>query len=269
MPNVAGELLKPETGKQYEVGVKYQPVGINALITLAAFDLTRSNVVTYAPPNYFAEQTGEVSSRGIELEGTATLAEGFNVRGGYAYLDNVVTKDPVNVGKTLTTVPLNRLSLWADYTVQSGPFAGVQVGGGIRYVGATFGDDDNTFTVPASTALDALVAYTQGQLSAGAQRHQHRRHPLCRGLLRLHRLLLCGRPQGGREADLSLVSGHGEHRQLRQQRRGQRHEINLRTTASLGRTAHRRLPVLLRHHRRDHLVGSRARRAAEQAICST
>ncbi|WP_334412172.1 TonB-dependent siderophore receptor [Bradyrhizobium sp. AZCC 1721] len=159
--SAAGELLKPETGVQYEVGVKYQPVGINALITLAAFDLTRSNVVTFAPPLYTAEQRGQVNSRGIELEGTATLTEGFNVRGAYSYIDAVVTEDPVNVGKAPTTVPLNRFALWTDYTLQSGPLAGVQVGGGVRYVGSTFGDDANTFKVPASTAVDALLAYTK------------------------------------------------------------------------------------------------------------
>ncbi|MCA6125316.1 TonB-dependent siderophore receptor [Bradyrhizobium sp. WSM 1704] len=159
--NVAGELLKPEAGVQYEVGVKYQPVGINALITLAAFDLTRSNVVTYAPPSYFAEQTGQVKSRGIELEGTATLVEGVNIRGGYASVDAVVTKDPVNVGKAPTTVPLNRFSLWADYTVQGGAFAGLQFGAGVRYVGSTFGDEANSFKVPASTVVDTLVAYSR------------------------------------------------------------------------------------------------------------
>jgi iron complex outermembrane recepter protein len=158
--NVAGELLKPETGVQYEVGVKYQPVGINALITLAAFDLTRSNVVTFGgPPLFSAEQTGQVKSRGIELEGTATLAEGFNVRGAYSYIDAVVTQDPFNVGKAPTTVPLNRFSLWTDYTMQGGPLAGVQVGGGIRYVGSTFGDDANTFKVPAVTLVDAALHY--------------------------------------------------------------------------------------------------------------
>ena len=159
--NVAGELLKPETGVQHEVGVKYQPVGINALITLAAFDLTRSNVVTFAPPSFFAEQTGQVKSRGIELEGSATLMEGFNVRGAYSYIDAVVTSDPVNVGKAPTTVPLNRFALWTDYTMQGGPLAGVQVGGGIRYVGSTFGNEPNTFKVSASTAVDALVAYSK------------------------------------------------------------------------------------------------------------
>ena len=59
------------------------------------------------------------------------------------------------------TVPRNRLSAWADYTVQGGMLAGVQVGGGIRYVGSTFADAANTLTVPASTAIDALVTYTR------------------------------------------------------------------------------------------------------------
>lgn len=160
--NVAnGKLLNPETGVQYEVGVKYQPAGINALITLAAFDLTRSNVVTFPPPTYAPTQTGEINSRGIELEGTATLAEGFNIRGAYSYIDAVVTKDPVNVGKAPTTVPLNRFALWTDYTLQGGPLRGVQIGGGLRYVGSTFGDDANTFKVNASTAIDALIAYNK------------------------------------------------------------------------------------------------------------
>lgn len=160
--DAAGNLLKPETAHQYEVGVKVQPVGINALITLAAFDLTRSNVVRFAPPTFAAVQTGEVNSRGIELEGAATLAAGFNVRAAYSYIDTEVTKDPVNVGKALSTVPLNRFAIWSDYTMQGGPLAGVQIGGGVRYIGSSFGDDANTFKVSASTVLDALLAYTNG-----------------------------------------------------------------------------------------------------------
>lgn len=156
-----GQMLNPETGVQYEVGVKYQPPGWNALFTFAAFDLTRDNVVTYAPGSVFAEQTGQVKSRGIELEGTMSLADGWNLRAAYAYVDAVVTQDPVNVGKAPVTVPLNRASLWSDYTLQSGPLAGLQFGGGIRHVGATWGDDANTFKVGASTVLDALLAYSR------------------------------------------------------------------------------------------------------------
>lgn len=157
----SGRMLNPETGVQYEVGVKYQPLGWNALFTFAAFDLTRDNVVTFAPGAIFAEQTGQVKSRGIELEGTMSLADGWNLRAAYAYVDAMVTQDPVNVGKAPVTVPLNRASLWSDYTLQNGPLAGLQFGGGIRYVGATWGDDANTFKVGSATVLDALLAYTR------------------------------------------------------------------------------------------------------------
>ena len=159
--NATGQLLNPETGVQYEVGVKYQPVGLNALFTVAAFDLTRDNVATYVPGSIYPEQTGQVKSRGLELEGTISLADGWNLRAAYAYVDAVVTQDPVNLGKTPPTVPLNRASLWSDYTLSSGPLAGVQIGGGVRYVGATWGDDANTFKVGASTVGDLLLAYSK------------------------------------------------------------------------------------------------------------
>ncbi len=163
MLNIAnGSLLAPETAHQHEVGIKYQPVGVNAMITLAAFDLTRQNVVRFLPVAPFtAIQTGEVNSRGIELEATATLAAGFNVRAAYSYIDIEVTKDPVNVGKALTTVPMNRLGIWSDYTMQGGLFEGVQVGGGIRYIGDSWADDANTSKVPGATVVDALLAYNQ------------------------------------------------------------------------------------------------------------
>lgn len=159
--NPSGQMLDPETGVQYEVGVKYQPLGWNALFTFAAFDLTRDNVAVYVPATTSYEQIGQVKSRGIELEGTMSLADGWNLRAAYAYVDAMVTQDPVNVGKAPVTVPLNRASLWSDYTLQNGILAGLQFGGGVRYVGATWGDAANTFKVGSATVLDALLAYTR------------------------------------------------------------------------------------------------------------
>ena len=163
--DVSGQLLAPETGKAYEAGVKYQPVGVNALLTLAAFDITRGNVVRFQPiPPFAARQTGEITSRGFDAELIASPLPGLNVRGGYAYVDSIVSRDPDggNEGKVPTTVPKNRVSLWGDYTLQTGQFSGVQFGGGVRYVGSTFGDDANTFKVPEATVADALLAYTRG-----------------------------------------------------------------------------------------------------------
>jgi iron complex outermembrane receptor protein len=90
-----------------------------------------------------------------------SLADGWNLRAAYAYVDAMVTQDPANAGKAPVTVPLNRASLWSDYTLQTGMLAGLQFGGGVRYVGSTWGDDANTFKVGSATVLDALLAYTR------------------------------------------------------------------------------------------------------------
>ena len=71
-----GQLFTPETGVQSEVGVKVQPAGFNGYFRPASvFDLKRQNVLTTDPNNVLLQirGTGEVTSRGIELEGVANV----------------------------------------------------------------------------------------------------------------------------------------------------------------------------------------------------
>ena len=49
--NAAGQLLQPETGKQAEVGLKFQPNGFNGHFGVALFDLKRQNALTTDPNN--------------------------------------------------------------------------------------------------------------------------------------------------------------------------------------------------------------------------
>src|SRR6476620_8281260 len=70
--NASNQLLLPETGKQAEVGLKVQPKGFDGYFTVSAFDLKRQNALTTDPSNSLLQnQTGEVTSRGIELEAVA------------------------------------------------------------------------------------------------------------------------------------------------------------------------------------------------------
>ena len=64
-----GDPFKPTEAKQYEVGVKYQPPGINASVTLAAFNITQKNSLSTDPNNeIYQVAVGEIRSRGLELE---------------------------------------------------------------------------------------------------------------------------------------------------------------------------------------------------------
>lgn len=163
-----GSPYVPTTGKQVEGGLKYQPTGFNSFITLAVYDLKQQNVKTTDPlhPN-FSVQTGEVETRGVELEGHASLAEGFDLIAAYTYLDTENTKDNAGYqGKVPTGIPSNLASLWADYTLQDGPASGLGGGLGVRYVGASYGNQANTYKSQAYTLLDAAIHYDLGELSS-------------------------------------------------------------------------------------------------------
>ncbi|HEY0182522.1 MAG TPA: TonB-dependent siderophore receptor, partial [Rhodopila sp.] len=157
----SGSAFKPTTGQQVEVGMKYQPPGYNSFVTLSAYQLTQQNVPTADPNNpAFQVQTGEVRTRGVEVEAHANLLPGFNIIASYGYADPVVTKSTSgNLGKVPVNVPRQLASLWSDYTVQNGKLTGLGLGGGVRFVGTTFGDTANTLRVPSYALFDAALTY--------------------------------------------------------------------------------------------------------------
>jgi iron complex outermembrane recepter protein len=176
---IDGSLFKPTTGEQYEVGIKYQPVGINGFMQVSLFDLTQQNVVTPDPLNGNAlVQVGEIRSRGVEVSGVASLAQGLDIRASYTYLDSVITKnvDARIVGRLQGNTPPHVAKLWADYTFQDGPFNGFGFGGGIKYVSSTYATNGNSVLlndllrvgqnvkIPSYTLLDLTVHQDLGKL---------------------------------------------------------------------------------------------------------
>lgn len=160
------EAFVPTTGEQYEVGIKYQPTGYNALFTLAAYDLTQQNVQTINSALQTV-QTGEIRSRGIEFESKFNLTKNFDVIGSYTYDEVETTKDgnPNNIGKRPLNIPMNTAALWGYYTFHESWADGFGFGAGVRYVGSTAGDTANSFFVSAHTLFDLAAAYDFGKLS--------------------------------------------------------------------------------------------------------
>ncbi len=163
----AGAAFEPTTGTQYEAGVKYQPNDYNAALTLSSFQITQQNLTTADPNNPgFSVQTGEVRSRGVELEGVASLLNGLNLTASYTYLDIEVTEsNDGTVGNRPAGAAEHWASFWGDYTIQTGTLAGLGVGVGVRYVGSSAGDAQNSFEAPSYTLVDAAVRYDLGKVS--------------------------------------------------------------------------------------------------------
>ncbi|MES1023256.1 TonB-dependent siderophore receptor [Gloeocapsa sp. BRSZ] len=154
--NADGTPFKPETGRQFEVGLKAD-LSDQLSLTLAAFDLRKQNVVT-ADPNdsLFSIQVGEQTSRGIELSLDGEILPSWNITASYAYLDAFVSEDnTLPVGNRLANIPYNQLSLWTTYSIEDGDFEGLGFGLGLFYVG----DIDDTFRLPRYFRTDAALFY--------------------------------------------------------------------------------------------------------------
>lgn len=160
--NGTGGIFEPETGRQWEVGVKYEPTFFDGLITASFFDLTRDNVVGTVPGSAppVSQAIGEINVKGAELEAQANLGD-FKVLGALTYLDGevVTATGTVPVGNSPVQIPKLTASLWVDYTVPEGMLQGVTIGGGVRFIGASWADEANTLEVPSATVFDAALRY--------------------------------------------------------------------------------------------------------------
>ncbi|WP_423210012.1 TonB-dependent siderophore receptor [Paracoccus yeei] len=154
-----GNTLEPTKGKQWEAGVKYQPTGQDILVTAALYDLKQTNVTRIIDD--FPVQIGEVHSRGFELEATAELAQGWDMRAAYTYTD-ARQEGGAFEGLRMANSPYHLASLWVSYDFGNG----VRLGGGVRHVGERYGDDANTYRLDAVTLADIGASYTRDNIEA-------------------------------------------------------------------------------------------------------
>ena len=161
-----GSTFDPGRGTQYEIGIKGD-ISDRFSATLALYDLTRTNVLTDDPDNpnpQFQIQTGEQNSQGIELSVAGEILPGWNITGGYAYTDAVITEDNTFAeGNRLDNVPENAVSLWTTYRIQQGSIKGLGFGAGLFFVGEREGNLENSFQLPSYTRTDAAIFYERGK----------------------------------------------------------------------------------------------------------
>ena len=159
--------FKPTEGKQWELGIKYQPPGSNTLLSAAVYDLTQKNIqVTNNEGGVsVTSQTGEVKVRGLELEAVSDVTENLKVIAAYTLAKSEV-QDGQYKGNRLQLMPNQQASLWTDYTWHSGVLDGFGIGLGARYTGNTYGNQENTWLGKANayTVFDAAVHYDLGRL---------------------------------------------------------------------------------------------------------
>ena len=161
---VSGD-LKPEQGKSFEIGAKYENSGFNT--TLALFNISKRNVAESVGSGSNAQLNivGKQRSRGVEFDLNGQITDSLSVAANYTYtkvksLENELYPDAVN--HQLSGVPKHQASLFLAYNVGEFDFGNIRVGGGARYLGSWYAynsDYTKAYKLPHAVVYDAFIAY--------------------------------------------------------------------------------------------------------------
>ncbi|RDZ27896.1 TonB-dependent siderophore receptor [Lysobacter silvisoli] len=155
-----GNAFDPMRGHQVEVGLKWQP-SRNAMLTAAAYRITETNRQTNDPDNVLnVVQTGEIESKGFELEGAYVFDGDLTVTASYSHNEAEVTKSNFapEVGRRLNDTPQDLASVWLSKGFQVGDELRLRAGLGGRYVGSTVSTGATSVVrTPSYTLADALL----------------------------------------------------------------------------------------------------------------
>lgn len=145
--------LKPEEGRQYEAGIKYELSSIPGFITLAYYDIEVSNLPNpNGLPDEAAQQQGVTTIEGFELEGRVDFGQ-ITAQFAASVMD---AEDPN--GFSLSAQPDSNASLWINYSPLD--LEALTVGAGIRYVGESVSENGVIrYDTPSYTLGDLMVSY--------------------------------------------------------------------------------------------------------------
>ncbi|RRV04485.1 TonB-dependent receptor [Pseudomonas sp. v388] len=157
-----GDGFKPEEGKSFELGAKWQALDRQLSVEAAVYQIEKKNVLTADPViSTFSVAAGEVRSRGFDLNLVGNLTPEWRMMGSYAYVDAQVTKDnTLRSGTRLLNIPEQTFSLLNVYEFQEGALRGLGLGAGGRYVDQRAGQTANSaFSMDSYTVFDLLAYY--------------------------------------------------------------------------------------------------------------
>lgn len=165
-------VLPPQKGEQFEGGVKAEFFDKRLMATAAYYDIIKTNVTEPDPTNpNNALLIGKVRSRGVEFDLTGRVDENWSVIANYSHDDvrvvtgvetpnfaTEITTEQAIAGNVMPASPRNYGNLWVKYEA-GGQFKGLSIAGGVTAAGSSFGDNANSFVLPAYALLNGMIAY--------------------------------------------------------------------------------------------------------------
>ena len=166
--------LPAQEAVQWEGGVKAEFFDKKLTATAAFFDITKTNIAQQnsLDPTGATYDLLDARSRGVEVDINGRIDQNWSVIANFSHVDARVTKgaslnpnDPFDLiaevpiaGNQLPAVPDNTGNIWIKYEAD-GRFKGLTGAVGVSRIGTAWGDQANSFIMPAYTLVKLMGGY--------------------------------------------------------------------------------------------------------------
>jgi iron complex outermembrane recepter protein len=154
-------IFAPESGLEYEVGVKFSTPDGRFVFTPAAFDILRTNVFTEDTTTDTIAFNAQ-KSQGIDADLQVAITPQWKLFANAIAQKAVLTAVPLTpsqVGNWPVGVPQYIFNVWTTYDFAIGRIHGFRVGGGVSYNSKTFANTANTAWIRDSTVINTVFGY--------------------------------------------------------------------------------------------------------------
>ncbi|KLD98095.1 TonB-dependent siderophore receptor [Aliarcobacter butzleri] len=162
----AGNILDPEKGKGYEVGIKQKLFDDKFDLTTALFKIEKENVATLdinGGNTFFYKASGKQESQGFEVDLSGDITSNLSLIASYGYTE---TKDKEINNNDLVNIPNHTANIFATYKLAALNLPDYYIGGGARYIGSKYANDTNTIELDSALIYHATVGYKKGNWRA-------------------------------------------------------------------------------------------------------
>ncbi|WP_455591124.1 TonB-dependent receptor [Bacteroides sp.] len=176
-PSNGGEVFKPESGYQAEVGARYD-LSNKLQVNASIFYINKKNIKQKLASKGeviggitldkdVQGQVGKMDSKGFDIDITYSPIAGLSMTAGYGYTDakvrdmakNSYTETNAYEGKEYQYIPQNTFYAYGDYTVTKGLLKGFGANISVSYQDKLYRNNDNSLYFNSYWTTDLGVSY--------------------------------------------------------------------------------------------------------------
>ncbi|MFL0810015.1 MAG: TonB-dependent receptor [Agarilytica sp.] len=173
---IDGEYVDPVKNRQWELAFKNKLFDEKLASNLTLYKIRVSNMqyIWSDGTSFFNGRFEDQHSRGLSFNINGALSDAINIVLNYAYnetetavalptgnINGIAISEPVF--ETDKTVPGTAKSIgnaWLSYDSKQGPFKNYEFGLGLKYIGDRYGDNQNSFKLPAYRTVEFVTRYS-------------------------------------------------------------------------------------------------------------